>query len=218
MDAERRYVKPIVYENHCARCHALNAALVGVFAGDLKAAAVKFSETPLPHREPAVVRAVLRDRLVAFAQQHKLVLRQGAPSVPRPLPWQPVTEVQWSWASDQVKKTEAVLFMNKQWGKHEKLTGCSHCHIENGQRDGLPVYQKTLIPERWYRHSVFNHGSHRTMACVDCHDKNAAGVKVAHSETTADILLPTLQTCQQCHKGPGAARNACVECHRYHER
>jgi hypothetical protein len=217
MDDERRYLKPIHYENHCARCHALNVALVGEFAGNLKQAAAEFSKTPLPHREPQVVRAVLRDRLIEFAQQNGVVSSK-APGVPRPLPWKPVTDEQWSWASEQAKQAEAVLFMNKQWSKIEPLTGCSHCHIEKDRAGGLPVYEKTAIPSRWYPHSVFNHGGHRSIGCTDCHDKNAAGVKVADSTTAADILMPTLQSCQECHKGNGGARNACVECHRYHGR
>ena len=47
MDDERKYLKPINYENHCARCHALNVALVGDFAGELKQAAAAFRKTPL---------------------------------------------------------------------------------------------------------------------------------------------------------------------------
>src|ERR1017187_3811462 len=62
------------------------------------------------------------------------------------------------------------------------------------------------------------HGAHRMMGCVECHDKSAKGVKVAHSQTAEDILLPTIQSCQECHRPSGSARNACVECHRYHDR
>ncbi len=219
MDDERKYLKPINYEKHCAQCHVLNVALVGDFAPPLKPAVAAFSRRPLPHREPGVVRAVLRDRLVEFAQVHGVVANKGVPSVPRPLPWRPVTDEQWSWAQGQAKQTENLLFMNRQWQKNEALTGCTHCHIEKDRAAGLPVYHKTEIPARWYTHSIFNHGSHRTMDCGACHDRNIAEVKVVDSKTTADILLPTAKVCQECHTGKkGGARNACVECHRYHER
>jgi hypothetical protein len=218
LDDERKYVRPISYENHCARCHALTAPLIGDFAAELKPAAATLAKVPLPHKEPAVVRAVLRDRLVDFAQQHRIAPGKGAPGVPRPLPWKPVTEEQWSWASEQAKKTEGVLFMNKQWSKVEPFAGCSHCHIERERVGGLPVYLKTEIPARWHPHSVFSHGSHRSMACADCHDRNAAKIKVADSQSAADILMPTLQTCQECHIGQGGARNTCALCHRYHSR
>jgi hypothetical protein len=225
MDSERRYLQPIRYERHCAHCHQLNVALVGDFSNDLKAKAIDFSKTPLPHKEPAVVRAVLRDRLVEFAQKYAVVLGRGAPAAaPRPLPWKPTTPVgdeHWNWTMQQAKKTEDLLFVNKQWSKTERLTWCSQCHLEkhpNERIDGLPVYLKTEIPQRWHEHSVFSHGAHRIMACTACHDKNAAGVKVADSKTASDVLLPTIQLCQECHLRKGSARNACAECHRYHDR
>jgi hypothetical protein len=218
MDEERKYLKPIQYDKHCAQCHALNVPLVGDFAKELLPAVAEFQRIPAPHKEPAVIRAVLRDRLADFAQQHSIAAGKGVPRMPRPLPWKPVAEDQWSWASEETKKAEAVLFMNKQWHKSEPLLGCSHCHVEKGAADGLPVYEKSAIPDRWYKHSIFNHGSHRMMGCVECHDRNAAGLKVEHSQSAADILMPTLQSCQQCHGATGGARNSCVECHRYHDR
>jgi hypothetical protein len=218
MDDARKYPLPINYDKHCASCHALNAPLIGDFAKELKDAAAQFAKTPLPHREPAIVRAVLRDRLAEFAQANHVVAGKSV-SVPRPLPWRPVTDEQWSWAKEQAKKTEEVLFMNRQWQKNEQLGACSHCHIEKDRNAGLPVYYKTEIPPRWHQHSIFDHNSHRAMTCIDCHDKNAAGIKVADSQSTTDILLPTLKSCQECHTGgSNGARNACVECHRYHQR
>ena len=83
MDDERKYLKPINYDNHCARCHALNVALVDDFAKELKGPAADFGRTPLPHKEPAVVRAVLRDRLVEFAQKHAVAAGKSTPSMPR---------------------------------------------------------------------------------------------------------------------------------------
>jgi hypothetical protein len=225
MDAERRYMLPINYEQHCAACHQLNVALVGDFAKVLKGQAAEFAKTPLPHKEPAVVRAVLRDRLVEFAQKHKIVSSKSEPiSLPRPLPWKPsldVTKEQWSWTIDVVKQAEDLLFMNRQWQKAEPMTWCSHCHIEqkpNNRHGGLPVYHKTAIPSRWHEHSVFSHGAHRMMSCTECHDRNARGVKVANSESAGDVLLPTIESCRTCHQPTGGARSSCVECHRYHDR
>lgn len=224
MDEERKYPLPINYDKHCAACHALNAPLIGDFAKELKDAAARFAKTPLPHKEPALVRAVLRDRLAEFAQANHVVAGKAL-TAPRPLPWRPVTDEQWGWAKEQAKKAEEVLFMNRQWQKNEALGACSHCHFEKERLaplvpgGGLPTYHKTDIPSRWHRHSLFNHNSHRSLKCADCHDRNAAGIKVADSQATADILLPTLKSCQECHTGGGSgARNACVECHRYHQR
>ncbi len=228
LDEQRQYFLPIRYESQCAQCHPLNVPLAGKFAKDLDPAVAEFVKTPLPHKEPAIVRAVLRDRLVQFAQKNTVVAGPSEPSPDvRPLPWKPsvpVTDAQWAWAIKQGAQTEAVLFMNKQWSKAESMTGCTYCHFEQkraGSSD-LPEYFPTEIPSRWYKHSVFNHGSHRFLNCVECHDRNADGMPVAKSQTTSDILLPTLKVCQECHRGPigtsGSAGNSCVQCHRYHDR
>ncbi len=223
MDEARQYPRPIRYEDHCARCHQLNVGLVGEFSGDLKKKALEFSQAPLPHKEPAVIRAVLRDRLITFAQENN-VSSGPTVSLPRPLPWrsgQPISAGQWTWATKQADTLEQLVFMNKQWNKQAPLTMCSHCHVESpsGPRpDGLPTFEPTGIPARWYTHSAFNHGSHRLMSCVECHDRNAGTIAVAASTTAADVLLPTLITCQECHRPSGGARNTCVECHRYHDR
>jgi hypothetical protein len=199
--------------------------LIGEFTKELHGSVAEFVKTPLPHKEPAVVRAVLRDRLVTFAQANKVVPDDAKSSAtPRPLPWKPTIEVSektWSWTIDRARESEARLFMNRQWSKAEPLTACSHCHVEpkpNERHDGLPTYEKSAIPPRWHPYSTFSHGAHRMMSCTECHDQNAAGIKVAHSKSSGDILLPTIQTCQKCHAATGGARDACVECHRYHDR
>jgi hypothetical protein len=69
---------------------------------------------------------------------------------------------------------------------------------------------------RWFTASVFDHDSHRSMTCVDCHGQ------VMTSTLTSDVLLPQIQTCTACHHNGGrdhmAATNNCVSCHIYHDR
>jgi len=59
----------------------------------------------------------------------------------------------------------------------------------------------------------FDHQAHRLVSCESCH------AKAATSKETSDILMPGIETCQQCHK-PGkeyAAEARCFECHNYHD-
>jgi hypothetical protein len=45
------------------------------------------------------------------------------------------------------------------------------------------------------------------------------GVPRRHGEPeTADVLLPLIAVCRQCHRDVGGARATCVECHLYHDR
>ena len=50
------------------------------------------------------------------------------------------------------------------------------------------------------------------MDCTSCH----AGVPA--SQETSDVLVPGIQTCQQCHHpGAQAVEARCFECHTYHD-
>lgn len=80
-----------------------------------------------------------------------------------------------------------------------------------------------MIPSRWQPHARFSHNAHQMMNCAECHEG------AVRSEQTADILLPGVKLCQQCHsstpkpRGAGTrmryfgARSDCVECHTYHD-
>ena len=83
--------------------------------------------------------------------------------------------------------------------------------------------QGSPIPLVWQPKARFNHAAHRAWECAACH----AGA--TSSTSSADILLPSMETCQACH-GPagnkvavagqaiaGGARHDCVECHAYHQ-
>jgi hypothetical protein len=106
------------------------------------------------------------------------------------------------------------------------------------------------VPARWFPHSRFRHDRHdslefrgRRLECTDCHyitppervlsasanSQEEAGTdghrrpgSVFASDSTRDVLLPSIETCRDCHGGPdrrvftGPARSECVECHVYH--
>jgi predicted CXXCH cytochrome family protein len=71
-----------------------------------------------------------------------------------------------------------------------------------------------MVPSRWMRHARFNHGSHRAVDCIVCHDAPS-------STQTTDILMPSISVCRTCH-GDDARSAAtrvsadCVLCHTYH--
>jgi hypothetical protein len=75
-----------------------------------------------------------------------------------------------------------------------------------------PEFLKTAIPPRWLPHSRFNHGVHRVLSCRECHGK------AEQSTRTADVLLPRMNTCRECHRLTDGARTGCVECHVYHDK
>src|SRR5205823_15024000 len=67
--------------------------------------------------------------------------------------------------------------------------------------------------DRWFPYSRFSHESHRMLDCQGCHTGAAA------STQTADVLMPTIDTCRQCHnRTTVGVRSDCLECHIYHDR
>lgn len=211
IDGMGRYMLPINYEQHCGQCHPLSVQVVGDWKDTkLRRAVEDFSKQPAPHKEPRLVRSGLRERFTEFVQQWPVVQETPNANVDeRPIPgWkrpEPLTEKQWEWIDRQLAHAENVLF--------DKSGGCRYCHEvkEPSGARRLPQYALSGIPKRWLPHSRFRHAGHRMMQCLDCH-----GQAVASAETR-DVLLPAMQTCQQCHAPGAGARTHCVECHSYHD-
>jgi hypothetical protein len=201
-----RYMEPIRFEAHCASCHA--EALVY----DPE----RFPSRPAPHGQaPAWLRGLLRERYTDFIQQHPQELGMAKP-VERPLPgWsglQEGTKGEWTWVHQQLEQAERLLFVG--------AGGCRYCHRVEPAERGWHIVPPAL-PKRWFGFSNFNHFSHRLNPkpvpgeenCTACH----AGAR--SSQQTGDVLLPSIQTCRECHNHqslPQSGRADCVECHTYH--
>jgi hypothetical protein len=224
-DAAGRYMQPVRYEQHCQKCHPLSVQVGGDWADEkVREAAKEFSRTPAPHphpdETPETVRAALRDRFVRFLQinsAEKVLAGRAEPA--RPIPgWdrsQPLSREEYAWVNDQLAAAVRTLF--------DMPGGCRFCHEVKDQRSPpeLPVYAPSNINERpfpeigtsprWLPHSIFNHERHRMLDCQQCHPAK-------NSSATGDVLLPAVESCQQCHNPRAGVRSDCVECHRYHDR
>jgi hypothetical protein len=65
--------------------------------------------------------------------------------------------------------------------------------------------------DRWLLHGNFNHAKHSKVACSQCH-------QASRSKITADIILPSRETCAVCHSAAGGVRDSCITCHVYHNK
>jgi hypothetical protein len=111
--------------------------------------------------------------------------------------------------------------------------GCRYCHEIAPEETPGAFHWKVVppnIPARWLTHSIFRHDSHRMLGCTECHQNLENGASVLESESTGDVLIPSINRCQRCHTREsrsaesdrewsrfGGARTDCVECHRYHD-
>ena len=104
--------------------------------------------------------------------------------------------------------------------------GCTECHsltpagksiVGVADAESLTI-EPVRLPAVWLTRSRFDHSAHVALKCDSCH----AGA--ATSNTSADILLPGIATCLECHSPPregssgplGGAGFGCAECHGYH--
>lgn len=184
------YMAPVEYAKHCAACHPL-------------AFDERFPES-VPHDKPDVVRAFVLKKFDEYIARHSEELRQDR-SGERQLPGEPVVVghrvlTRQQWIGEQVAKAERIL-----WHKT-----CKECHTLNFSGGALPEVRPPNQPVRWLPRAVFDHEVHRLLDCTSCH------ARVATSKETADVILPGIETCRQCHR-PEGAEARCFECHQYHD-
>ncbi len=211
------YMLPITYENQCKACHPLTVPS--------NTADPKSPPLEVPHRlQPFPLHEYLRGAYTrqVVVEKHPDLLDQFVPSRPKPgkLPDADERERVGKLIDAEVLAAEKILFLGKQT--------CGECHYYEGSRGanalklGLAPQDLTIepgnIPSVWFKHARFDHAAHRALDCQECHQKADA------STTSADVLIPGIDNCLQCHaprRGSGAqarggARFDCVECHRYH--
>lgn len=193
-------MQPVSFENSCHECHQLNIpgdVVREVPHGDLKAAVDGVS-----------------DYFQAWA------LRGGYPNAFAPggvqarrLPGQPISEAEkqdaLSWAARNAEMTTAEMLA---------YTTCGKCHTvtPTGKGNGAEAWHidPVRIPKAWLPGANFSHKQHDTQACTDCH------ANANKSDTSADVMLPGIDSCRTCHgsgdAGEGKLASTCVTCHGFH--
>ncbi len=166
----------------------------------------RFSEQ-VPHDKPDVVHAFVVKKFEAYIAAHPAELREQ-PEEERRLPNRPappaarvVTPAQW--VAERTKEAETLL-----WGKT-----CRQCHsITITEGAPLPKVADANYTLHWLPHARFDHDAHRGFACASCHPNALT------SQDSAELLLPKLATCKDCHApGPSHVEARCFECHAYHD-
>ncbi|MDA2919964.1 FHA domain-containing protein [Desulfobacterota bacterium AH_259_B03_O07] len=159
---------------------------------------LRFGDEVVPHETTDIVRDFLNKSYTEYAVKNSTRLGLAGDS-----------NALRQWVSLRVKESEDVLYRKQK---------CGECHILEEEaliNAGLPEVVKPKIPERWFPHSSFDHELHAknlNLSCDSCH------MDVLTSESTTDVLLPSINTCIECHSSKGGAKTECVFCHQYHER
>jgi predicted CXXCH cytochrome family protein len=91
---------------------------------------------------------------------------------------------------------------------------CFDCHTVRATGNATTPFavKPVSLSRRYLTKGWFDHAAHDTESCESCH-----AVKSSHY--SADVNLPKLARCQQCHGGQDAHKevpSACAMCHDYH--
>jgi len=210
------YMAQIRYVNHCAACHALQFD--------------PLIQVPAPHDKPEVVHAFIVQKLTEYVAANPSVLKidptstlssdeAGPRNFLRPLGESTDERKLPGSGNGSVRPQSPREWVEQRTAQAEKLLwskNCKICHeATEGGGEGLPTSVKAIIPTRWFPHAEFDHERHRMMSCIACHSG------IPQSRVTADINIPGIELCRDCHKQGGqsvsAAQGGCFECHSYHD-
>ncbi len=192
---------PISMEGTCERCHQL------VFDP-------RRPDRTLPHGQVHNAQMLIREFYSDYG------LRGGINDVQAPAaeadrrrpgerietPGQRLTNPR-EWADSQAQRVADQTF-----GK----TMCGKCH-EVSTGPGLGPLNWTVVPalvtKNWLPGGRFDHSAHSDMLkCESCH-------AAKDSKKAADILLPGVAVCKDCHGGESASNkvpSTCITCHDFH--
>lgn len=200
-------ITPITYQENCAKCHALEFDQ-------------RFSGKQVPHQDTDRVFEYLLQQYAGLAL-HGQKEQLSSVSSERNRPGEGKSNDLTS-ESQKISPPSLAEVENTARSVEKNLItyrGCVLCH-NISKRDGevephseKSAYQveKPEIPKTWFKHATFNHGAHDILSCESCHKNTRT------SKETADILLPKLSDCTQCHNDKEKTLNNCVTCHSYHQ-
>lgn len=196
---------PIRMEEHCAGCHRL----------DFDPA---FPDATVPHATASVV----LQRLVEYysrryLEQYPDPRATAAPSrridVPGLVPGARERARMLQAARSRAFAVARDLFERR---------SCHDCHeVEHtGDREDPWRVVPARLTAEWMPAARFSHARHATAlsSCDRCHDAE-------RSKEAADVLMPTIGTCRECHGGgrpgrqeAGLVASGCTLCHGFHDR
>ena len=201
-DSDRVRFKPIAMERNCAACHDLAFARDGSVV------------RRLPHGQPEQVAGIIRD----FTLNQAIAPRAGVERIgfERRQPGQMA-----AFRTAGLKPAGADAAIASIFAKGGVCADC-HAVIDTGAADSARRFAiaPVTLADHYLAKGRFPHGKHLTYdgktgdaACIACHKG------VTTSKLSADVLLPPVSQCRDCHGVAKVATNApatCATCHGYH--
>jgi len=190
--ANGQFYQRIDYEQHCATCHSLH------FDPDVPKMAI-------PHGDPEKVRDYLRSLYTQYTDYAQTELGMTTEDQMRAFAVQQTIKLNKRGISDNREMERRVFYtgdppevpgrVTTKSNKGQFFAGCAKCHeITPPDITGAPKITPTNMADRWLTRGPFTHAPHTHIACTDCHGA------AKNSNLTTDILMPTQQSCAECHR------------------
>ena len=203
-----RLIAPVTMQRHCSECHSLKFDCSREQRAD--PLECRSGAREVPHGPVESVAATLRE----FYARHALGDAPPDAGVPPDLPRvRPGAVLPYD-------DRQNVLAISDRLARRAldelfaQLNVCSTCHhvTRTSKAPGWDV-APIRFTQVWMPAARFTHFKHNTMDCDSCH-------KVADSTSAADIAMPDVEVCQQCHAGGkpvlGKVTSDCATCHKFH--
>lgn len=188
----------INYEKHCAECHPLSFEPSDV-------------TRLLPHGKVSEIMYQLQEYYGERALKGDYHSDPDAPAIVK----------QGRFPNEDLQAEDRMIALNWAREKAEKVaqdvfefSSCIECHVVKKTKENPPRW--TIAPvrinQKWLPKAHFTHQKHLTMNCGTCH-------LAQESTSSSEILLPDIESCQNCHQGTHSLdklQSTCVDCHGFH--
>ena len=156
-----------------------------------------FGNEQVPHDKPEVIHTFLVKKFGEYIATHPGAVHEVNPpdrQIPERVRQARSARNAAEWVQFRVEDAEWLLYAKT----------CKQCHTLRPTNDSLPeVAKSNILVNKPNEAKYFYHS------------------RTPDSRETTDVLLPGIQTCQQCHRPQGSTKEAaegrCYECHQYHD-
>ena len=192
--------QPVTMQRHCQRCHVLSFD-------------PREPERSVPHATPATVLTSLLEYYASeYLQGYPDALNTARSARKLARPGVDLSAGQRARVLARAR-TQAELTARDLLERR----ACPVCHeVQRGSAASSWTVTPVTLRAVWMPKAVFSHAAHATSLtpCKTCH-------AAATSKRSTDMLMPTIETCRDCHAGSRTASatqiaSSCTICHGFH--
>ncbi len=237
LEGDGRRMQPVSFEEDCRRCHELDIGEPELLGRLVHGDAERIREQVRAYYTERVLSGDIRD------PKAPRILRRRQPG---PLIGADERAASARWVGSRVAAADEALFDDEGCALCHATRGG---FVSDRTGDWVPRSVSAVQVQRaWFPTARFDHSAHATQACARCHpgaavrdpdgdvDEEPRWARtgsipygliddrpdITVSETAADVMIPGLATCRECHVSPDSGdrhkvSSPCSGCHDFHD-